>query len=63
MERPHFRFEDLEIWQKATALAVHFNELASKLEKAKLYRYAEQMRGAGLSTDNTEYTEGDGERL
>jgi hypothetical protein len=30
--RPHFRFEDLEIWQLALALAVEFHRLAEKLD-------------------------------
>ncbi|MCX6921851.1 MAG: four helix bundle protein [Verrucomicrobia bacterium] len=50
--RPHFRFEDLEIWQLALELAVKFHRLAEKLEGKKLYRYAEQLRGAGLSLTN-----------
>ena len=50
--RPHFRFEDLEIWQRARDLAVQFHQLAATLERRKLYRYAEQLRGAGLSMPN-----------
>src|SRR6266403_4204932 len=50
--RPHFRFEDLEIWQIARSLAVKFQKLADDLEKKRLYRYAEQLRGAGLSLTN-----------
>ena len=50
--RAHFRFEDLEIWQLARDLAVRFHRLAEKLESRKLYRYAEQVRGAGLSMSN-----------
>jgi four helix bundle protein len=50
--RPHFRFEDLEIWHKATDLAVKLHELADRLEAQRLYRYAEQLRGAGLSLPN-----------
>ena len=49
---PHFRFEDLEIWQVAASMAVKFHKLAEKLERTKLYRYAEQLRGAGLSLPN-----------
>jgi hypothetical protein len=45
--RPHFRFEDLEVWQLARKLAVKLHYLANKLEKRKLYRYAEQLRGQG----------------
>ena len=50
--RPHYRFEDLEIWQRAKALAVRFHQLADQLEKRRLYRYAEQLRAAGLSLTN-----------
>jgi four helix bundle protein len=52
MMRPHFRFEDLEIWQSARDLAVKFHRLAERLEGKRLYRYAEQLRGAGLSLSN-----------
>jgi four helix bundle protein len=48
----HFRFEDLEIWRLACELAVEFHTVASRLEEAKLYRYAEQLRAAGLSVSN-----------
>ena len=44
--RPHFRFEDLEIWQLAKALAIKFHKLADQLDKRRLYRYAEQLRAA-----------------
>jgi four helix bundle protein len=50
--RPHFRFEDLEIWQLATELAVKFHQLADKLDRRRLFRYAEQLRAAGLSVSN-----------
>src|SRR5207237_5828500 len=50
--RPHFRFEDLEIWQLAKSLAGKFHRLADILDKRRLYRYAEQLRGPGLSLTN-----------
>ena len=50
--RPHFRFEDLEVWQLARKLAVKLHRLANELEKRRLYRYAEQLRAAGLSLTN-----------
>src|SRR2546425_2977707 len=50
--RPHFRFEDLEIWQIARGLAVKFHKLADMLDKRKFFRYAEQLRAAGLSLTN-----------
>jgi four helix bundle protein len=51
-ENSHFRFEDLEIWRRARALAASFHRLADKLDDKKLYRYAEQLRAAGLSVSN-----------
>lgn len=50
--RPHFRFEDLEIWQLAVDIAVKLHRLADRLDAKKMYRYAEQVRGAGLSLPN-----------
>ena len=50
--RPHFRFEDLEIWQLARTLAVKLHKLADELDRRRLYRYAEQLRSAGLSLTN-----------
>jgi hypothetical protein len=51
-ERPHWRFEDLEIWNRAADLAVKFHRIAERLDKRRLYRYAEQLRAAGLSISN-----------
>jgi four helix bundle protein len=50
--RPHWRFEDLGIWNKAVDLAVKFHRIADRLDKRRLYRYAEQLRAAGLSISN-----------
>ncbi|HXT64197.1 MAG TPA: four helix bundle protein [Pyrinomonadaceae bacterium] len=50
--RPHYRFEDLEIWQRAKELAVKFHKLSEQLDRRRLYRYAEQLRAAGLSLTN-----------
>jgi four helix bundle protein len=50
--RPHWRFEDLEIWQLAAELAVKFHRVAERLDERRLYRYADQLRGAGLSLSN-----------
>ena len=52
LKRPHWRFEDLEIWQLACGLAVKFHRFAEELDQQRLYRYAEQLRGAGLSLSN-----------
>lgn len=50
--RPHFRFEDREIWQLAKQLAIKFHKLAEQLDRRRFYRYAEQLRAAGLSLTN-----------
>ncbi len=49
---PHWRFADLEIWQLGADLGVAFHSLAARLDDRKLYRYAEQLRAAGLSVSN-----------
>lgn len=41
-----------EIWNKAADLAVKFHRIAGRLDKRRLYRYAEQLRAAGLSISN-----------
>jgi four helix bundle protein len=51
-QRPHWRFEDLQIWNSACDLAVHFHSIADGLDRRRLYRYAEQLRAAGLSLPN-----------
>ena len=50
--RPHWRFEDLEIWNRAVDLAVKFHRIADCLDTRRLYRYAEQLRAAGVSLSN-----------
>jgi four helix bundle protein len=47
-----FRFENLMIWQRAVDVARKLFRLADILEERKLYRFAEQLRGAGLSMPN-----------
>jgi four helix bundle protein len=47
-----FRFEDLEIWRMAIEVAELLFHVADELEAKKLYRFAEQLRGAGLSAPN-----------
>ena len=49
--RPKFRFMDLEIWQDAIEGGALF-DLADNLEAKKMYRFAEQLRGSGLSMSN-----------
>ena len=47
-----FRFEDLEIWQEGIRLASIFFKIATELEEKKLWRFADQLRGVGLSIPN-----------
>ncbi|NJK90961.1 MAG: four helix bundle protein [Blastochloris sp.] len=47
-----FRFEDLQIWQIGAELSVALFKLADELEEKKLFRFAEQLRGAVLSITN-----------
>ena len=51
-ERPKFRFLDLEIWQDSIEVAERLFDLADGLEAKRLYRFAEQLRGSGLSMSN-----------
>ena len=51
-ERPKFRFMDLEIWQDAMEVAGRLFDLADRLESKRPYRFAEQLRGSGLSMSN-----------
>ncbi len=47
-----FRFQNLEIWKKAVEIGMQLFDIADDLEKRRLYRFAEQLRGAGLSMSN-----------
>ena len=47
-----FRFQDLKIWQLAIEIASDLFEVADELEQRKLYRFADQLRGAGMSMSN-----------
>src|SRR4030066_2205242 len=47
-----FRFQDLEIWTLAIQIADELFDIADNLEERKLYRFAEQLRGAGMSMSN-----------
>lgn len=50
--KKRFRFQDLTIWQDSIQIAHHLADIADELEKKKLFRYAEQLRGAALSVSN-----------
>ncbi len=47
-----FRSQDLEIWKKAIDIGNKLFDLANRLEGKRLYRFAEQLRGPGLSMSN-----------
>ena len=51
-EKGTFRFQKLEIWKKAIEIGHELLDVADQLEKRKLYRFAEQVRGASLSISN-----------
>jgi len=45
MSKIKFRFQDLEIWRMAM-------EIADELEEKRLYRFTDQLRGAGMIMSN-----------
>ena len=47
-----FRFQDLQIWQSAIEIANELFDIADELENKRLYRFAEQLRGSGMSMSN-----------
>ena len=47
-----FRFQDLDIWKEAIEIGDKLFEIANTLEAKKLYRFADQLRGAGMSMSN-----------
>jgi len=47
-----FRFQDLEIWQMAMEITDELFDIADRLGKKRLDRFAEQLRGAGMSMSN-----------
>ncbi len=42
----------MDIWKEAIELGNLLFEIADKLEEKKLFRFAEQLRGAGMSISN-----------
>lgn len=48
----YFRFEDLEIWKEAICISIILFEIADELEKRRLWRFADQLRGVGMSIPN-----------
>jgi four helix bundle protein len=47
-----FRFQNLNIWQRAADVARKLFRIADSLEEIKRFRFAEQLRGAALSMTN-----------
>lgn len=47
-----FRFQDLDIWHLAIEIADLLFDIAKELEKKKLFKFAEQLRDAGMSMSN-----------
>jgi len=48
----HFRFENLDIWKDAIQISDILFDYADKAEERRLYKFAEQMRSAGMSISN-----------
>ncbi len=47
-----FRFQDLKIWELAIQIANELFDIADDLEAKRLYRFADQLRGAAMSMSN-----------
>lgn len=47
-----FRFQSLDVWNDAIKLIDKILDIADRLEKLKLYRFAEQLRGSAMSISN-----------
>lgn len=47
-----FRFQDLEIWKESIEIGNILFDIADTLEEKKLFRFAEQLRSAGMSMSN-----------
>ncbi|HEX9252502.1 MAG TPA: four helix bundle protein [Ignavibacteriaceae bacterium] len=47
-----FRFQDLDIWKQAIEIADELFDIADTLEKNRLFRFSEQLRGAAMSMSN-----------
>lgn len=56
-----FRFENLEVWQRAADIGFQLGGIADILEQRRLYRYAEQLRSAAISISNN-IAEGSGSK-
>jgi len=52
MNDKQFRFQDMKIWKRAAEFSPQLFYLADQLEQRRLFRFAEQLRGATLSITN-----------
>ena len=52
MSDKQFRFQDLEIWKRGAGISGKLFQLADELERRRLFRFAEQLRGSSLSITN-----------
>lgn len=52
MDDKQFRFEDLDIWKRGATVSSKLFRCANNLEDRRLFRFAEQLRGAVLSITN-----------
>jgi len=52
MGEKQFRFQELEVWQKAAGFSDELFTLADRLEDGRRFRFAEQLRAAALSITN-----------
>ncbi|MCD4696608.1 MAG: four helix bundle protein [Bacteroidales bacterium] len=54
-----FRFENMDIWKMAIDISDELFDVADDLEERKRFRFAEQLRAAGMSMSNN-ISEGSG---
>ncbi len=47
-----FRFENLDIWKEAIDVSVKLFDIADKADDKRLFKFAEQLRGAAMSISN-----------
>ena len=52
MSEALFRFENMQVWQRAADLSSPLFKLAEKLDERRYFRFAEQLRAAALSITN-----------
>jgi four helix bundle protein len=52
MNNTQFRFQELDVWNRAAEFSSPLFRLADRLDRRRLYRFAEQLRAAVLSITN-----------